>query len=85
MPDGHAEPHLKELVEILSPLWQRSLMRAILVDLVPVVFTTSGINIDLVKPKETLSLPEIADSPEEEDNREGKIGLEELLGSGIFA
>ena len=44
------------------------------------MLTTAGIEVDVGDADESLSLPDVADDPEEEDDREGEVGLEEALG-----
>lgn len=52
-----------------------------LVDLVPVMLTTTSVDINLVNRQPTLSLPDISDGPEEEDNGESQVGHEEAFNS----
>ena len=59
-------------------------MRTVFVDLIPVMLTTSDIDIDLVEAEETLSLPDVTAGPEEEYDREGEVCLEELLGRSVL-
>lgn len=44
------------------------------------MLTTTSVEIDLVELKETFSLPEVTDSPEEQDDGESEISLEETFG-----
>jgi hypothetical protein len=49
-------------------------------DLLPVNWATSSVEIDLIKFLDTLSLPEIATSPEEQHDGQSKICLEKAFG-----
>ena len=50
------------------------------IDLIPVELTTAGVDVHLVCSEPTGALPEVADDPEEDDDGEGEVGLEEALG-----
>tara|TARA_R110002060_G_scaffold69811_1_gene78420 strand:- start:471 stop:830 length:360 start_codon:yes stop_codon:yes gene_type:complete len=52
------------------------------VDGLPVVLTTSGIDIHVSELDPSLALPDPADNVEEDDHRESKVSLEEVLGRG---
>jgi hypothetical protein len=53
---------------------------AVSIDLLPVMLATTCINIDLVSLQPTLTLPYVASSPEEQNDRKGEVALEEALG-----
>ena len=55
------------------------------VDGLPVVLTTSGIDIHVSELDPSLALPDPADNVEEDDDGEGKVSLEEVLGRGETA
>jgi hypothetical protein len=55
------------------------------IDGVPIMLSSACVQIDLVDAQEALSLPEIADGPEEQDHRKGKVGLEKILRGGQVA
>lgn len=50
------------------------------IDSLPIVLTTSGIDIHVNELDPSLALPDPADDVEEDDDGEGKVGLEEVLG-----
>ena len=46
----------------------------------PVNLTAASVNIDLIEGQEGRALPDVTNNPEEDDDGEGKAGLEETLG-----
>jgi hypothetical protein len=51
------------------------------VDQVPVKLTTAGVDVHLSCPQPALALPEVSDEPESCNDKERKVGLEEVRGS----
>lgn len=84
MPDRKNDP-LKHLLEVLLPLGHAGNVCTISVDLIPVVLSAAYINIYILNLDPGLSLPGKSDDPEEDDNWQSKVGLEESLGSVEFA
>lgn len=75
------------MVEDASPRRQGGEPGSVRVDFVPVELTSTGIDIHLLGPKPSGTLPEVATSPEEQDHGESKVRLEETLSSSepVFA
>lgn len=63
-----------------TPLGHGSNPRAFGHDTIPVNFTTAAVDIDLGKLQPASLFPEVAADPEENDDKKGKIRLEEALG-----
>lgn len=74
---------LHELVEESAPSGPRSDLSTVSVDLVPVMLTETGVKVDLIDGEPLRLLPEVTDDPEEEDDRNGEAGHEEVLGVTI--
>lgn len=55
-------------------------MLSVRADLVPVQLATAGVDVNLVQAQPPRPLPDEAEDPEGDDDREGKVGLEEALG-----
>jgi hypothetical protein len=72
--------HLEDAVESTLPRGPRLDLLALPVNGVPVEFTTAGVNVHLRGAKPSLALPEVAADPEERDDEEGEVVLEEGLG-----
>lgn len=72
---------LEGVMKESSPSWPRGNLGSVGVDFIPVQLSTASIDIHLLSPKPASSLPQVADHPEEQDNREGKVRLEEALNS----
>lgn len=53
---------------------------ALTVDEIPVQLTTAGIDIHLSGPEPSGALPEVSSNPEDRDNKESEVRLEEVLG-----
>lgn len=64
---------LHDLVKEASPGGPSGNLGAVSVDLLPVVLTSASVNIDLVNRQPTLTLPEVANSPEGKDNGESQV------------
>lgn len=64
-----------------NPLPSRhsSQLGAVRIDLVPGQLASAGIDVDLVEPEPPSSLPEKPADPEEHDDGQGQVGLEEAL------
>ena len=71
---------LHELVEHSTPSRPASNLGAVSIDLIPVMLTETSVKIDLVNGEPLRSLPEVTDDPEDENDRDGKAGHEEVLG-----
>jgi hypothetical protein len=71
---------LENLIHNALPGWPSSDLGLVGVDGFPVQVTTTGINIHLLNLEPSLALPEEANDPEEEDDRDGKEVGEESLG-----
>lgn len=56
-------------------------MLAVGIDLIPVVFTATSVDIHLSESQPALALPDVASSPEHEDDGKGEVGVEPILGS----
>lgn len=67
-------------MEESAPSGPRSNLGTVSVDLIPVVLTETSVEINLINGEPLRLLPEVADDPEEEHDRNGKAGLEEVLG-----
>lgn len=52
----------------------------VLANFLHVKLTSAGVDIDVVKLQPTLTLPKVADSPEESDDEDSEVGVEEALG-----
>lgn len=50
------------------------------IDVVPVEHTTASVDVHLVGAEPTSALPEVANDPEEHDDRKGEVRLEEGFG-----
>lgn len=74
------EISLPDSSESASPHRVAGDLASVGIDCLPVMLTTAGVEVDLVDADEALSLPDVPNGPEEEDDRERKIGLEEALG-----
>lgn len=70
---------LEENVEDTLVEWQAGNVLAVRVDAVPVDWTTTDININLRGSEPSRSLPEEASEPEEKDDWESEVELEESL------
>lgn len=64
---------LHDLVEEAAPSGPCGHLGSERVDLLPVMLTTTSIDINLVNRDPTLSLPDISDGPEEENNGKGQV------------
>ena len=53
---------------------------ALTVDEIPVQLTTAGIDIHLSGPEPSGALPEVSSNPEDRDDKESEVSLEEVLG-----
>ena len=62
------------------PHWPAGNLRTVRVDNIPIELTTASVNVHLVRAQPAASLPEVANDPEEEDDGEGEVDLEEALG-----
>lgn len=71
---------LESHVENLSPFRIRRNPGSIGIDLIPINFSTSGIDVDLVRSNPSLALPRVSDKPEKENHRSREILLEKSLG-----
>lgn len=67
----------KYCVNQSPPAWHSRNISLVSIDFFPVEFATASIDIDILGTQPTLTLPEEAIDPEEEDDREGEVGLEE--------
>ena len=54
-------------------------------DILPIDFTTASVKIDLVDSEETTTLPDVANDPEDEDDRDSEHLVEEALDIGEAA
>ena len=70
---------LEEEVEDTLPHRHRGEFGLPAVDALPVVLTATAIDIDLVCAEPTFLLPEVATDPEDKDDREGEVGIEEIV------
>lgn len=77
----HNRRSLPDLLDDALPLGPSGHLRAISVDRLPVKLTTSSIKIDLVQLDRTLTLPDVAHGPEEEDDGNSEPCGEEFVGS----
>lgn len=59
-------------MESTAPSGPGSLLGTVGVDGIPVVLTETSVEIDLVNSEPSGSLPDVANQPEEEDDRDGK-------------
>ena len=50
------------------------------VDQVPIKFTTTGVNVHLGGPEPSGALPEVSSDPEDHNNEQAKVRLEEVFG-----
>lgn len=72
---------LEDLVESAPPCGPGSHLLALFVDVVPVKLTAPSVNINVFGSEPGLTLPEVTAKPEEQDDGEGEIRLEEAFGS----
>ena len=63
-----------------TPLGHGSNPRAFGHDRIPVNFTTAAVDVDLGQLQPSSLFPEVSTDPEENDDKKGKIRLEEALG-----
>lgn len=61
------------------PSWIVRDLLSVGIDCLPIVVTSARVQVDLIKLQETFSLPEVPTSPEEENDRQGQVCLEEAL------
>lgn len=71
------------LVEQPLPRWIGSDLGLVRVDLIPVVLTATCIHVHVNSPQPGLALPQVANDPEDYDDRQSKHGAEEVLGGTI--
>lgn len=76
--------HLEELMHPLLPLRLSSHVSLVLVNSIPIVLSATSIDINLFELQPSFSLPEVTTGPEEENNRESEISLEEIGGASEF-
>lgn len=76
----HTSRALEDSVQGALPGGLRSGLSALGIDVVPVERSPARVDIDLVKREPTLALPDVATDPEETDNKEGEVSVEELVG-----
>lgn len=72
--------HLENAVEKSLPCGPGLDLLALAVDEIPVKLTTASVNIHLSGPEPTGTLPEVTADPKGNDDEEGKVRLEEILG-----
>jgi len=72
-------------VEPALPTRHGSQLSTVSVDLIPVDLATAGVDIDLLGAEPASALPEEATNPEDDDDRESQVGLEEALGIVVAA
>lgn len=70
---------LEEPVEGASPSWVRSLLSTVCVNVVPIEIPPATIDIDLIDGEPALTLPEVSADPEEADDEESKVPVEEVF------
>lgn len=70
---------LKDSRESASPCRPACNLASVGVDGIPIMLTAASVEIDVGKSDPAFALPDIADSPEEEDDGESEIGLEETF------
>ena len=71
--------YLEQVMHQALPSRTVGKLRTVSIDGVPIMLTTTSIQIDLTDLPPTLSLPDISDDVEEDDDRQGQVGLEEAL------
>ena len=71
--------YLKQVMHEALPGRTVGKLRTVSIDGVPVMLTTTNIQVNLTDLSPTLSLPDISDDVEENHNRHGQVGLEEAL------
>ena len=71
--------YLKEVVHETLPGRTIGKLRTISIDGVPIMLTTTSIQVNLTDLSPTLSLPDISDNVEQNHNRHSQVGLEEAL------
>lgn len=74
-------PHLEHAGSQTPPGRLQLHLLTLLVDQIPVKLTAAGIDIHLSSPEPSFALPEVSSGPEGSDDEDGKIGLEEIIGS----
>lgn len=72
--------NLEHDVQHTLPGGRRSKLTTVSVDAIPVMLTTTSIEINLAKLQPTLPLPDVTKDVEDNDNGEGQVGLKERLG-----
>lgn len=77
---NYAYYNLENDVQHTLPGGRLSKLAPVSVDAVPVMLTTTSVEVNLAKVQPTLSLPDVAKDVEDNDNGEGQVGLEERLG-----
>ena len=70
---------LEDLVQGTSPGRPGSLLGALRIDVVPVELPPASVDVDLVQLEPSLALPEVSADPEEDDDEEGKVAVEEVV------
>ena len=63
------------------PCRQSSILGALSVDVVPVKLSSATVNVHLGRAEPALALPQVTTNPEEQYDKGGKVGVEELLSS----
>lgn len=71
--------HLEEAVQEAFPRRPGLDLFTLAVDQIPVKLTTASVNVHLGGPEPSRALPEISSNPEDSDDEEGEVGLEEVL------
>ena len=78
-------PHLESRGQKFLPCRILSNPRPVCIDCIPIMLPAPSIKIDLIQLQRTLSPHKIPNSPEEQHDRQRKIGLEEVLGIAQLA
>jgi hypothetical protein len=78
LPNLSLETLEEKVIETL-PSWVACDLSTGSVDQVPIDFSTTSINVNLGGSQPALALPEVAADPEDYNDREGEVGLEECF------
>lgn len=73
------KPHLEDVLDGTLPRRHGSRLCALGVDVVPVKLSPASVDIDLVEREPSLALPEVTADPEEANDEEGEVRVEELV------
>jgi hypothetical protein len=79
--ETQTEKSLEDAVHETLPRGPGGDLGTLLVDVVPVEFTTASVNVHLSGAEPSLTLPEVSGNPESSNDEDGEVCLEEVFGS----